>query len=396
MENSAKVRFGLVDNLLEQNETKLCWKRKRSDVVGNIFSRQNGGDVYPINLFAFPIIPSPEIAQMRLEVLLLMKKRIITSLLVLCVLVSLCPQALAYSTVQNGSTGSDVKTLQTMLNTVSNAGLTVDGKFGANTQAAVKKFQSANGLTADGICGAKTWAALTTQYNAIKSYSTVRNGSSGNDVRTLQTMLNAVSNAGLTVDGKFGANTQAAVKKFQSANGLAADGICGVKTWAALVSRYNASRASSNTFIWPLSSSFTKITSYTGNRVNPITNQRQNHGGIDISATKGAAVYASAGGTLYVGNSGCTHNYGKSTSCGCGGGYGNYVYIKHSNGTYTYYAHLSTVDVKSGSTVSQGQKIGTVGSTGSSTGYHLHFEMRSGSSSSTRVDPLNYVSIPGK
>ena len=325
-----------------------------------------------------------------------MKKRIISSLLVLCVLISICPQALAYSTVRSGSSGGDVRTLQTMLNVVSNAGLAVDGSFGPGTLAAVKRFQSANNLAADGVCGPNMWAALTSQYNTAMSYPVLRSGSSGNDVRTLQTMLNAVSNAGLAVDGSFGPNTLAAVKRFQSASGLTVDGSCGPKTWAALLSRYNAGRASSGRYIWPLSSSFNTITSYAGNRIHPITKQPQNHSGIDISATKGAAVYASAGGTLYVGNSGCTHNYGKSKSCGCGGGYGNYVYIKHSSGAYTYYAHLSSVNVRSGSTVSQGQLIGTVGSTGSSTGFHLHFEMRSGSSSSTRVDPLNYVSVPGK
>lgn len=95
-----------------------------------------------------------------------MKKRIISSLLALLILVSICPQALAYSTVKNGSSGSDVRTLQTMLNKVSNAGLTVDGVFGANTQAALKRYQSANGLTADGICGSQTWAKLSTHYSA--------------------------------------------------------------------------------------------------------------------------------------------------------------------------------------------------------------------------------------
>lgn len=328
-----------------------------------------------------------------------MKKRIISSLLVLLVLISICPQTLAFSTVRNGSSGSDVRTLQTYLNVVSNAGLSVDGKFGSATQAAVKKFQSAHGLSADGIAGVQTWAKLLSLYNTIISLPTVRNGSSGSAVEKLQRYLNTVSNSGLVIDSKFGSATQAAVKKFQSANGLTADGVCGQKTWAALVSKasmVNASSVSSGKYIWPLSSSYTTITSYTGNRINPLTNQKQNHGGIDIAAAKGANVYASAGGTLHVGCNTCTHNYGKNKSCGCGGGYGNYVYIERSDGSRSYYCHLSTVDVKSGSTVSQGQKIGTVGSTGSSTGYHLHFEMRSGSDKSTQVDPLNYVSVPGK
>lgn len=93
-------------------------------------------------------------------------QRILCSALALLILVSICPQALAYSTVRNGSSGSDVRTLQTMLNKVSNAGLTVDGVFGSNTQNALKRYQTANGLTADGICGSQTWAKLSSQYNA--------------------------------------------------------------------------------------------------------------------------------------------------------------------------------------------------------------------------------------
>ena len=93
-------------------------------------------------------------------------QRILCSVLALLVLVSICPSALAYSTVRSGSSGTDVRTLQTMLNKVSGAGLSVDGVFGANTQAALKRYQSANGLTADGIAGSQTWAKLSSQYNA--------------------------------------------------------------------------------------------------------------------------------------------------------------------------------------------------------------------------------------
>ena len=112
-----------------------------------------------------------------------MKKKILCSVLVLFILVSICPQALAYSTVRSGSTGGDVRTLQTMLNKVSNAGLTVDGVFGSSTQAALKRYQSANGLTADGICGSQTWAKLSSHYNAgweiqLPSSVTVEQGKS--------------------------------------------------------------------------------------------------------------------------------------------------------------------------------------------------------------------------
>jgi len=150
------------------------------------------------------------------------------------------------------------------------------------------------------------------------------------------------------------------------------------------------------TYIWPLDSDNNYITSYAGNRIHPLTGERQNHSGIDIRAGKGESVYATASGRAYIGCNWCSHNYGKSKSCGCGGGYGNYVYIVHDTGMVSYYAHLTKVKIEDGQYVSQGKVIGTVGSTGSSTGYHLHFEMRTSTSRDDRKDPLNYVSIPGE
>ena len=113
------------------------------------------------------------------------------------------------------------------------------------------------------------------------------------------------------------------------------------------------------------------------------------HGALDIAGgNDGAAVVASRGGTVVVAVSGCPHNYGKSSSCGCGGGYGNYVVIQH-DGTYsTLYGHMASLTVSVGDTVSQGQTIGYVGSTGFSTGAHLHFEVRVNGS---KVNPADYL-----
>ena len=123
------------------------------------------------------------------------------------------------------------------------------------------------------------------------------------------------------------------------------------------------------------------------------------HGAIDISGVPGVGVVpviASKPGTVvYPTNSsqiGFADNgyYGNKD----GGGYGNYVMIDHGDGTYTIYAHLAqnSITVMAGDTVEQGQVIGKLGHSGSSTGPHLHFEVRDGGSSSTfRVDPLNYV-----
>lgn len=103
-----------------------------------------------------------------------------------------------------------------------------------------------------------------------------------------------------------------------------------------------------------------------------------NHGGIDIAGAgiMGTPVVAAADGTVVATNSSCTHNWGKSYSCGCGGGYGNYVMISHAGGKMTVYGHLTSLTVSSGQTVSRGQVIGYVGSTGNSTGPHLHYECR--------------------
>lgn len=112
------------------------------------------------------------------------------------------------------------------------------------------------------------------------------------------------------------------------------------------------------------------------------------HGAIDISSggIMGATVVAADGGTVVVAENSCSHNWAKSGSCGCGGGYGNYVWIDHGNGKCTIYGHLTKAVVSAGSTVSKGQVIGYVGSTGWSSGPHLHFECRY---NGVKYDPMS-------
>lgn len=98
-----------------------------------------------------------------------------------------------------------------------------------------------------------------------------------------------------------------------------------------------------------------------------VTQRTHGFNAVDLGTRSGASVVAAAGGTVIVSRVG-----------GWNGGYGNYIVIRHNNGTQTLYAHLSTNLVGSGETVVQGQKIGTAGSTGRSTGPHLHFEVRGG------------------
>ena len=113
-----------------------------------------------------------------------------------------------------------------------------------------------------------------------------------------------------------------------------------------------------------------------------------NHGAIDIAGAgiMGATVVAADSGTVAYTNTYCPHNYGKSSSCGCGGGYGKYVWINHGNGKETIYAHLTSVSVSPGQYVSKGQVIGYVGTTGYSTGPHLHFECRY---NGVKYNPMN-------
>ena len=128
---------------------------------------------------------------------------------------------------------------------------------------------------------------------------------------------------------------------------------------------------SASGFAWPVPGFYYVISSFAEDR-------GYSHKGIDITGggIMGATCVSALGGTVITAVNGCSHNWGKSGSCGCGGGYGNYVLIDHGNGKTTLYAHLSSVTVYSGQTVSKGQTIGYVGSTGWSTGAHLHYECR--------------------
>lgn len=118
-------------------------------------------------------------------------------------------------------------------------------------------------------------------------------------------------------------------------------------------------------FGWPVPGCY-YVTSRMGNRFHPIYNVWKYHSGMDIAADYGTAIVASDGGTVCL--------------CGENGGYGNCVMIDHGNGYYTLYGHMSSFAVSYGDSVSKGQTIGYVGSTGVSTGPHLHFEIRYGDS----------------
>jgi len=125
---------------------------------------------------------------------------------------------------------------------------------------------------------------------------------------------------------------------------------------------------------WPCPASG-RITSGYGNRKSPTAGASSNHKGIDISASTGSSIVAAAGGTVSI----ATYSYSA----------GNYVVLNHGNGLSTVYMHCSQLLVSAGDTVKAGQTIAKVGSTGYSTGSHLHFAVRKNGS---YVNPSNYVS----
>lgn len=125
-----------------------------------------------------------------------------------------------------------------------------------------------------------------------------------------------------------------------------------------------AAQASGDNMVWPTDGK--RITQYFSFR----------HNGLDIGNKIGTPIYAADAGTIELANTGWN------------GGYGNTILINHGGGKKTRYGHLTKLYVKAGDTVEKGENIGTMGSTGNSTGPHLHFEVII---NGTRYNPLNYI-----
>lgn len=133
-------------------------------------------------------------------------------------------------------------------------------------------------------------------------------------------------------------------------------------------------------FMWPVPVSVKRISSGFGNRKDPFTGKASYHSGIDIPGAAGTKIFASNNGTVIK----VVNDATEST-------YGKYVMIDHGGGVYTLYAHCRKLLVKEGQYVTKGTQIAEMGTTGRSTGNHLHFEVREGKN---RVNPLNYVKKP--
>ena len=176
------------------------------------------------------------------------------------------PNAYPGTALRQGSSGQNVRLVQfwlkiarTVYSSLNN--VTVDGIFGSSTAAAVRRFQTYFGLTSDGVVGRTTWNKLYEVYNDIANRllspslrpgeypGVLRNGSTGTAVRELQFYLYLMSAyqssiPSVSIDGRFGAATEAAVRAYQRFAGLTVDGIVGRKTWDSLYGKASVLRSS--------------------------------------------------------------------------------------------------------------------------------------------------------
>ena len=227
----------------------------------------------------------------------------------------------------------------------------VDGVAGPATRAAVRRVQRRKGLTVDGVAGPRTRRALGRRGRPRLGSRPLAARARGWDVAALQFMLARQGFPSGPVDGGLGPRSDAALRRFQAWAGLGADGVAGPGTLAAL--RRSPPRSPLR-FLRPVGG---VVGSWFGPRGAFF------HPGLDFEASTGAPVRAGA--------SGCVTFAGRD-----GGGYGKLVVLQHGSGMTSWYAHLSRIAVRRGACVAAGALVGRVGSTGASTGPHLHFELR--------------------
>lgn len=265
--------------------------------------------------------------------------------------------AWAFPVAAHAVPDADVAALQVSLKARGLYAGSVDGSFGVGTASAVRRFQAKRGLSSDGRLGRQTREALG---RAPFGRRVLRAGASGWDVASLQFLLAWHGFPSGRLDGTFGADTDAALRRFQRWAGLAADGQAGAATLTALRSPPPRSPIA---LAAPCALAPTDGFGPRGNRF---------HSGVDYPLAKGAPVRAArAGRVMHAGP--------------LAGGWGTVVMIDHGRGVRTWYAHLSAARVGIGRRVVRGARIGLSGASGRASGPHLHFEVRVRGAS---VDPL--------
>lgn len=237
----------------------------------------------------------------------------------------------------------------------------------------------------------------------VQPMPVLRQGSQGDGVRQLQQQLADTGITGpggraLAVDGDFGPRTRAAVEAFQRQQGLAADGVVGKATWAALSRQATQAVEAGPTVemqavgegAWPAPGNMTinaadKAGEGRGEFGTSRAGGSRVHNGLDIQGQVGDPIVAYRDGTvLFAGQQ------------AGGKGYGNYIVLEHADGSQSLYAHLERLEVREGETVGAGDRIATMGRSGNTpeTGdTHLHFEIREGATPGARltgtpVDPM--------
>jgi murein DD-endopeptidase MepM/ murein hydrolase activator NlpD len=227
---------------------------------------------------------------------------------------------------------------------------TVDGVRGPGTAAGVRALQARRGLAVDGVVGPRTRRALGWRGRPALGRRPVAEGRRGWDVAALQWLLARAGFPSGAFDGRAGPRFGDALRRYQAWAGLGADGVAGPLTISRL---RRAPPRSPLRFLSPVSVGI-------GDRYGPRGDRM--HTGVDFPAAAGARVGAAGRGCV--------------SSAGYNDGYGQLVVIAHRLGVTTWYAHLSRITVRPGECLAAGERLGLVGSTGNSTGPHLHFEVR--------------------
>ncbi|MCK8817395.1 peptidoglycan DD-metalloendopeptidase family protein [Natroniella sulfidigena] len=303
--------------------------------------------------------------------------------------------------LQRGMRGNDVRELQENLVMLGEK-IIIDGIFGEATEEAIKDFQRNSDLPDDGVVGSQTWARLE-QALSFDEHTVRRGDNLSRLANTYGVSLDVIREANdlssdilqigqeliIPKSGLGGVSTtefyefieyqvrsgdtlerlareyNTTVRRIREENDLRTDRIIPGQKITIPKLMINLPETSENVesverdFIWPVEG---RITSGFAWRVNPISNQRQFHNGIDIAVPEGTPVKATRAGEVL--SSGWIRGYGKT------------VTIDHGNGVVTLYAHNSQLSVRSGQRVEQGEVIARAGSTGQSTGPHVHFEIR--------------------
>jgi len=269
------------------------------------------------------------------------------------------------------ASSANVAALQVALKALGLYPVAVDGVKGPFTEKGVRSFQQRHRLLVDGVPGPQTRHALGRRGRPRLGSRVMHRGQRGWDVAGLQFLLQRRGYPPGGIDGGFGDGTHNALLSFQRAAGLTVDGLAGSATLSALRRRSGGpthAPAGPVRFYRPVPGGI-------GDRFGAPREGGRRHSGVDFPVAYGTLVEAAGvGTTVFAGwNS---------------GGYGNLVVVQHRLGYTTWYAHLSRITTWAGEQVEGGTRIGYVGSTGHSTGPHLHFEVRL---NNVPIDPLPYL-----